>query len=146
MAVLVLGIALSVATTNLAFGQEILTLERNGKVLYMSEDGTNPIPIISESMMPHFEVGEYAILNFTIPFEEVEEEDIIIFDCMEETGRYMMHRVTDVDEYEDGSRAVETTGDNNNGEQFDCEKKISQKEYVGKIIVEESVSYMEAFA
>jgi signal peptidase I len=149
IAALIVGVALSIVTTsmNLAYGQEALYIkETSGGTTYVSEDGTNPIPIISKSMLPHFQVGEYAIMNFTIPFESIEEGDIIVFDCNEETDNNIMHRVIEVKEYEDGSTALETVGDYNDGEQFNCEKKISHEEYIGKIIQEESISYVEAFA
>ena len=135
----------TITTTTTTEQGEMCSKTLHGVVIFVSEDCTNPIPIISGSMLPDFRIGGYATLNFSVPFEEIEEGDIIVFDCTEETGKNMMHRVTDVDKYDDGSRAVETVGDANDGEQFECEKKISVDEYIGKIIDEESISYKEAF-
>lgn len=90
--------------------------------------------IISESMLPVMEVGQTAIMNKSVDFMDLEVDDIIVFQC-DDIDKLVTHRVINVDDFEDGSRAVATQGDNNDG-QLECEEKIQDYRYVGKVIVD----------
>lgn len=78
-----------------------------------------PLAVVSNSMVPLFERGDIAII------EQIKKEDlkrikkgtIIKYQA---DGFYVIHRVTDIEETDDGKLLFTTKGDNNNAE--DAEK------------------------
>jgi signal peptidase I len=86
--------------------------------------------VMSESMLPTLQVGQRGLYNQSVAFADLQENDIIVFDC---DGLNVSHRIVNIKDFEDGSRAVETKGDNNTG-QLDCENKIPESRYIAKVI------------
>ncbi len=118
-----------------------------GKTAYLS--AKQEVAILSGSMLPNYQVGEYVTLDYTFPFENVTVGDVIAFrpdpeevKTAKESGvivadfsaDYIMHRVVSVDS-EDG---LTTKGDNNDFSIDGLEEDITEDMYIGKVVEEVS--------
>ena len=137
-------------------GQSFTSQEiANGKADHLNDMWQ--IQIISGSMLPDYKIGEYVTLNTTIPFESIQEGDVIVFSLDPEgkeeleqilqttdTADMIMHRVIDIDFDEDDNdveiMTVTTQGDNNDSVIENVEEDITKAQYVGKIVEEASVA------
>lgn len=105
------------------------------------------VAIISGSMLPNYQIGEYVTLDYTFPYENLTEGDVIAFrpdpkevQKAEESGvigeftsDLIMHRVVDVDD-----SGLTTKGDANNHSIEGLEEDIGPDMYVGKVVESES--------
>jgi signal peptidase I len=149
------AIAFMVLIPNLAYGQ-FTTADYPG-ITYTAEDiaqgkapkpdTTTEIEILSGSMLPYYQIGEYVTMNYSFQFTNLKVGDVIVFDpnlqevnkAMKEglmastfnTDYYIMHRITNIDTELGG--LIQTKGDNNKGSIQGVEYGISQDQIIGII-------------
>src|SRR5215212_2809004 len=151
-----IGIAALIMITSMSVSPSIVNAQfavGGSGVSFTSEDlaqglgpkapTTQKIDITSESMLPYYVVGEHATLDYSVPFESIQEGDVIAFiPDPEEIKQHLpsfhsdliMHRVVDVDTYEDNTRTLTTQGDYNDIVIEGVEEDITVEQYVGKIV------------
>src|SRR5687767_1289094 len=143
-AILMIGMLLIVAnlmTVNSAFGQfsnlgsgTVYTNEdiANGKITKLNE--IVQFEVTSASTEPTYQIGEMMAYNTSVTFESIEEGDVIVVDATDVIGKYVSHRVIDIDTSEDGSRVVTTQGDNNDISIEGVDTDITADRFIAKVV------------
>ena len=85
-----------------------------------------PLAVVSNSMFPLFERGDVAIIDQIKKDElkKIKKGTIIKYQA---DGYYVIHRVTDIEETDDGKLLFTTKGDNNNAEDVNKVKEEQVK-------------------
>lgn len=100
----------------------------------------NPFYVVaSESMVPRLDVGDFVIVSHNIPFDELKEEDIIVFREPVPDGEEadaIVHRVKEILTDPQGNLVVLTEGDANSGSIPGIDFPIYETNYVGKVVVD----------
>jgi signal peptidase I len=100
----------------------------------------NPFYVVaSESMVPRLDVGDFVVVSHNIPFDELKEEDIIVFREPVPDGEEadaIVHRVKEILTDPQGNLVVLTEGDANSGSIPGIDFPIYETNYVGKVVVD----------
>ena len=100
----------------------------------------NPFYVVaSESMVPRLNVGDFVVVSHNIPFDELKEEDIIVFREPVPDGEEadaIVHRVNEILTDPQGNLVVLTKGDANSGSIPGIDFPIYETNYVGKVVVD----------
>lgn len=125
---------ITLIATILAF-TTILAFSVNMKV-YAQEQITGIVQVDGHSMEPTFNDESLVFTCDAIhcPFEDVKEGDIISFHSEKQEGVDILHRVYEVNHYEDGSMNVETVGDNPERPFYET---VNDDMYIGKVVNKE---------
>ncbi len=92
----------------------------------------NPFFVVaSGSMIPELEVYDVLIVQGHEPFEDIEKEDIIVFNRPSDHDRVIVHRVVSV--IDDEPKTIRTKGDANPASIPGTDFPITQEEYIGKV-------------
>jgi signal peptidase I len=117
---------------------------REGKTDHLS--AKQMVLVSSGSMLPLYKIGEYVTIDSSVPFESIQIGDVIAFKPDKDVNcdiglmcDFVMHRVIEVQEFEDGSRQLITKGDANDNVIEGVEDDINHDEYIGKAMETESI-------
>ncbi|EGP94040.1 signal peptidase I [Nitrosarchaeum koreense] len=92
----------------------------------------NPFYVIaSGSMIPVLEVYDIVVIQGHVPFEEIEVDDIIVFNHPSGHDRVIVHRVASI--IDDNPKTIRTKGDANPASIPGTDFPITQDEYIGKV-------------
>ncbi len=93
----------------------------------------NPFYVVaSGSMIPELEVYDVLIVQGHEPFEDIEINDVIVFNRPSDHNRVIVHRV--VSEINDDPKTLKTKGDANPASIPGTDFPITEKEYIGKVV------------
>jgi signal peptidase len=93
----------------------------------------NPFYVVaSGSMIPELQVYDVLIIQAHIPIEDIQIEDIIVFDRPSDHDKVIVHRVVSI--IEDEPRTLRTKGDNNAASIPGTDFPITDKEFIGKVV------------
>lgn len=93
----------------------------------------NPFYVVaSSSMVPALEVNDLLVISAHIQFDEVEPEDIIVFNRPSDHNRVIVHRVVAV--IDEDPRTLRAKGDSNPASIPGTDFPITQEEYLGKVV------------
>ena len=97
----------------------------------------NPFYVVaSESMVPRLNVGDFVVVSHNIPFDDLNEGDIIVFKEPVPDGEEadaIVHRVlTDPED----NLVIVTRGDANSGSIPGIDFPIYESNYVGKVVMD----------
>jgi len=93
----------------------------------------NPIYVVaSEGMSPELEMFDAVTVNSYVPFNEIDVEDIIVFNNPEDHNQVRISRVVSV--IDDNPWTVRTQGDANLVSTPGVDFPITEKEYIGKVV------------
>ena len=100
----------------------------------------NPFYVVaSESMVPRLNVGDFVVVSHNIPFDELNEDDIIVFKEPVPDGEEadaIVHRVHEILTDPEDNLVIVTKGDANSGSIPGIDFPIYESNYVGKVIVD----------
>ena len=92
----------------------------------------NPFYVVaSGSMIPVLKVYDVLIVSGHEPFEEIEVDDIIVFDRPSDHNRVIVHRVVSI--ISEDPKTIRTQGDANSGSIPGTDYPITEEEYIGKV-------------
>jgi len=93
----------------------------------------NPFYVVaSGSMIPVLEVYDVLIVQGHDPFEDVEIDDIIVFNRPSDHDRVIVHRVASI--VDDEPKTIRTKGDANPASIPGTDFPITEEEYIGKVV------------
>ena len=93
----------------------------------------NPFYVVaSGSMIPVLEVYDVLIVQGHDPFEDVEIDDIIVFNRPSDHDRVIVHRVASI--LDDEPKTIRTKGDANPASIPGTDFPITEEEYIGKVV------------
>jgi len=93
----------------------------------------NPFYVVaSGSMIPVLEVYDVLIVQGHEPFEDIEKDDIIVFNRPSDHDRVIVHRVVSV--IDDDPKTLRTKGDANPASIPGTDFPITEEEYIGKVV------------
>jgi len=93
----------------------------------------NPFYVVaSGSMIPFLEVYDVLIVQGHVPFEDIEKEDVIVFNRPSDHDRVIVHRVVSV--IDDDPKTLRTKGDANPASIPGTDFPITEEEYIGKVV------------
>ena len=102
--------------------------------LYITFGMTNPFYVVaSGSMIPELEVYDILIVQGNIPFEDLVVGDVIVFDRPSDHNRVIVHRIVSV--IDEDPRTLRTKGDANRASIPGTDFPITDKEYIGKVVI-----------
>jgi signal peptidase len=92
----------------------------------------NPFYVVSSgSMVPQLEIFDVLVVQGSVPFEEIQIDDVIVFDRPSDHDRVIVHRVVSV--IEDEPLTLRTKGDANPASIPGTDFPITEEEYLGKV-------------
>ena len=89
--------------------------------------------IASGAMEPILKVNDSVIVDKTVPFDELEIDDIIVFLRPSGHDRTIIMRVVDITTDSEGEKIIRTKGDNNQASIPGTDFPITEKEYIGRV-------------
>jgi len=93
----------------------------------------NPFYVVaSGSMIPELEVYDVLIVQGHEPFEDLEIDDIIVFNRPSDHNRVIVHRVVSI--IDDDPKTLRTQGDANPASIPGTDFPITEEEYIGKVV------------
>jgi signal peptidase len=93
---------------------------------------SNPFYVVaSGSMIPVLQVYDVLVVDGHEPFEDIEVEDIIVFNRPSDHNRVIVHRVVSI--IDDDPKTIRTQGDANPGSIPGTDFPITEEEYIGKV-------------
>jgi len=93
----------------------------------------NPFYVVaSGSMIPVLEVYDVLIVQGHEPFEDIEVDDIIVFNRPSDHNRVIVHRVVSITN--DDPKTLRTQGDANPASIPGTDFPITEEEYIGKVV------------
>ncbi len=93
----------------------------------------NPFYVVaSGSMIPELEVYDVLVVQGHVPFEDIEKDDIIVFNRPSDHDRVIVHRVVSV--IDDDPKTLRTKGDANPASIPGTDFPITEEEYIGKVV------------
>ena len=93
----------------------------------------NPFYVVaSGSMIPVLEKYDVIVVQGHKSFEDVQTDDIIVFDRPSDHNKVIVHRVVSV--INDDPRTVRTQGDANSGSIPGTDFPITEEEYIGTVV------------
>jgi len=100
----------------------------------------NPFYVVaSESMVPRLNVGDFVVVSHNIPFEELQEGDIIVFREPVPDGEEadaIVHRVDEILTDPENNLVILTKGDANSGSIPGIDFPIYEPNYIGKVVID----------
>ena len=92
---------------------------------------SSPLFVVSSgSMIPTFEIGDIIIVNGRDKFDELKNEDIIVFNLPTDYKRVIVHRVHEI-KFDSEQIKIKTKGDNN---PYVDGWTVIESNYIGKVI------------
>ncbi len=92
----------------------------------------NPFYVVaSGSMIPVLKVYDVLIVSGHEPFEDIQVDDIIVFDRPSDHNRVIVHRVASI--MEEDPKTLRTKGDANPASIPGTDFPITEEEYIGKV-------------
>ncbi len=85
------------------------------------------------SMSPTFEVGDMVLLDKKIPFDDLQVDDIIVFERPQDKSRIIISRIIDID-YTENQKIITTKGDANPSSIPGTNFPIIKDNLIGKVI------------
>jgi signal peptidase len=82
-------------------------------------------------MIPVLQVYDVLVVDGHEPFEDIEVEDIIVFNRPSDHNRVIVHRVVSI--IDDDPKTIRTQGDANPGSIPGTDFPITEEEYIGKV-------------
>jgi len=89
--------------------------------------------VVSGAMEPILKVNDAVIVDKTVPFDELEIDDIIAFLRPSGHDRIIIMRVVDITTDSEGEKIIRTKGDNNQASIPGTDFPITEKEYIGRV-------------
>ena len=92
----------------------------------------NPFYVVaSGSMIPELQVYDVLVVQGHEPFEDIEIDDIIVFNRPSDHNRVIVHRVVSI--INDDPKTIRTQGDANPASIPGTDFPITEEEYIGKV-------------
>ena len=89
--------------------------------------------VASGAMEPILKVNDGVIVDKTVPFDELEIDDIIVFLRPSGHDRTMIMRIVAITTDSEGEKIIRTKGDNNVASIPGTDFPITEKEYIGRV-------------
>ena len=89
--------------------------------------------VASGAMEPFLKVNDRVIVDKTVPFDELEIGDVIVFLRPSGHDRTIIMRIVDEETNAEGEKIFRTKGDNNVASIPGTDYPITEKEYIGRV-------------
>ena len=89
--------------------------------------------VASGAMEPILKVNDRVIVDKTVPFDELEINDIIVFLRPSGHDRTIIMRIVDITTNSEGEKIIRTKGDANVASIPGTDFPITEKEYIGRV-------------